>query len=65
MLNVNNDALIVTCVVPEGLLTDYMAKGGLAAIGGTTCKEDYRLSHKETVRDYGIKNKRLYIAIGD
>ena len=42
-----------------------MAKGGLAAIGGTTCNEDYRLSHKETVRDYGIKNKRLYIAIGD
>ena len=35
MLNVNNDALIVMCVVPEGLLTDYMAKGGLAALGGT------------------------------
>ena len=51
MLNVNNDALIVMCVVLEGLLTDYMAKGGLAAIGGTTSKT--RLSHKETVRDYG------------
>ena len=27
---INNDALIVICVV---LLTDYMAKGGLAAVG--------------------------------
>ena len=36
MLNVNNDALIVMCVILEGLLTDYMAimsKEGLAAIG--------------------------------
>ena len=35
VLNVNNDSLIVMCVVLEGLLTDYnyMAKGGLAAIG--------------------------------
>ena len=32
-LSVNNDTLIVMCVVPEGLLTDYIAKGGLAAIG--------------------------------
>ena len=31
VLNVNNDSLIVMCVVLEGLLTDYMAKGGLAA----------------------------------
>ena len=35
VLNVNNDALIVMCVAPEGLLTDYMNKGNLAAIGGT------------------------------
>ena len=33
VLNVNNDSLIVMCVVREGLLTDYMATGGLAAIG--------------------------------
>ena len=33
LLNVNNDALIVMCVAPESLLTDYMAKGGLAVIG--------------------------------
>ena len=33
VLNVNNDSLIVMCVVPEGLLADYMAKGGLAAKG--------------------------------
>ena len=33
MLNVNNDSLIALCVVLEGLLTDCMAKGGLAAIG--------------------------------
>ena len=26
VLNVNNDALIVMCVVPDGLLTDYMAR---------------------------------------
>ena len=48
---VNNDALIVMCVAPEGLLTDHtdMSKGSLiAAIGGTI--EDYRLSHKETIR---------------
>ena len=45
------------CVVPEGLLTDHMAKGGLAAIGGTTSKT--KLSHMETVRDYGkIKDYR-------
>ena len=25
VLNVNNDALIVMCVVPDGLQTDYMA----------------------------------------
>ena len=49
LLNVNNDALIVMCVAPEGLLTDHMSKGSLiAAIGGTI--EDYRLSHKETIR---------------
>ena len=30
MLNVNNDALIVMCVVPDGLQTDYMAIRGLA-----------------------------------
>ena len=39
MLNVNNDSLIVMFVVPEDLLTDYMATGGLAAIGD--CIEDY------------------------
>ena len=51
MLKVNNDALIVMCVASEGLLTDYKSKGSLAAIG------DYRLSHKETIRDYeSIKN---------
>ena len=37
VLNVNNDSLIVMCVVPEGLLTDYIiAKGsyiGLATVG--------------------------------
>ena len=47
LLNVNNDALIVLCVAPEGLLTDHMSNGSLyviAAIGGTI--EDYRLSHK-------------------
>ena len=27
-----HDTLIVTCVVLQGLITDYMAKGGLAAI---------------------------------
>ena len=49
LLNVNNDALIVMCVAPEGLLTDHMSKGSLiAATGGTI--EDYRLSHKETIR---------------
>ena len=53
VLNVNNDALIVMCVVLEGLLTDYMAKGGLAAIGRLGLLTDYmakeglaaRLSH--------------------
>ena len=30
VLNVNNDALIVMCVVPDGLLTDFMAIRGLA-----------------------------------
>ena len=29
MLNVNNDALIVMCEVPDGLQTDYMAIRGL------------------------------------
>ena len=51
LLNVNNDALIVMCVAPEGLLilTDHMSKGSLiVAIGGTI--EDYRLSHKKTIR---------------
>ena len=49
LLNVNNDTLIVMCVTPEGLLTDHMSKGGLLApIGGII--EDYRLSHKETIR---------------
>ena len=33
VLNVNNDSLIVMCVVPEGLLADYLTKGGLAAKG--------------------------------
>ena len=32
VLNVNNDSLIVMCVVLEGLLTDYMAIGGLAMV---------------------------------
>ena len=44
VLNVNNDALIVMCVVLEGLLTDYMAimsKGGLAAIGRVGLLTDY------------------------
>ena len=44
VLNVNNDALIVMCVVLEGLLTDYMAimsKGGLAAIGRLGLLTDY------------------------
>ena len=27
VLNVNNDSLIAMCVVLEGLLTDYVAKG--------------------------------------
>ena len=36
VLNVNNDALIVMCVSPEGLLIDHMSKRSLiAAIGGT------------------------------
>ena len=30
MLNVNNDALIVMFVVPDGLQTDYIAIRGLA-----------------------------------
>ena len=30
VLNVNNDTLIVMCVVPNGLQTDYMAIRGLA-----------------------------------
>ena len=33
VLNLNNDSLIVMCVAPEGLLTDQMAKEGLAVIG--------------------------------
>ena len=37
VLNVNNDSLIVMCVVPEGLLPDYMAKRGLAAKGDYVC----------------------------
>ena len=48
----NNDALIVMCVAPEGLATNRLLSEGslIAAIGGTI--EDYRLSHKETIRDY-------------
>ena len=38
VLNVNNDALIVMCVAPEGLLPDHMAK----ANGVNTKKSYYR-----------------------
>ena len=49
LLNVNDDALIVMCMTPEGLLTDHMSKGSLIAAIGRAI-EDYRLSHKETIR---------------
>ena len=49
LLNVKNDTLIVMRVAPEGLLTDHMSKGGLIAAIGETI-EDFRLSHKETIR---------------
>ena len=46
VLNVNNDTLIATCLAPEGLLTDYMNLGYRRDY-----IEDYRLTHKETIRD--------------
>ena len=50
MLKVNNDSLIVICVVIEGLPTDCMAKGGLTAIGdymhGLTTRLDRCSRHR-------------------
>ena len=48
VLNVNNDSLIVMCVVLEGLLTDHMAKGNYIGLA------------IELLGDYIWKNKRLY-----
>ena len=44
--------LIVMCVVLEGLLTDYMAKGNYIGLA------------IELLGDYIWKNKRLYIQLG-
>ena len=42
MLNVNNDSLIVMCVVLEGFLTDYMAKGSRLTIVSREAKKKQR-----------------------
>ena len=47
VLNVSNDSLIVMCMVLEGLLTDYMAKEGLAA-------------NRRLYRRLGFATRRLY-----
>ena len=54
VLNVNNDSLIVLCVVLQGLLTDYMAKGNYIGLAIELLGDYKRL----------WKNKRLYIQLG-
>ena len=54
VLNVNNDSLIVICVVLEGLLADYMAKGNYIGLAIELLGDYKRL----------CKNKRLYIQLG-
>ena len=52
VLNVNNDSLIVMCVVLEGLLTDYMAKGNYIGLAIELLGDYKRLYICGRIKDY-------------